>query len=203
MQKLLSSFEKLIHTMETLLGPKGCPWDQKQTLQTLRGDLLEEAHELIEAIDNGDEEHIKEELADIFFLSCFLSLVAQKETSFKLENVIEQGTEKLIRRHPHVFKGEVFKSESDLAKRWEEIKKQEKKRSSLLEGIPKTLGALAKAQKVIKKINYKKGKIPHKNELTAEELSNRLIDLVEMAEENGLECEIELSKALQKITKKM
>jgi MazG family protein len=202
MQELIKSFQTLIETTEQLLGPKGCPWDRKQTLESLKGAVLEEAHEVIDAIESKNTDHILEELADYLFLSLFLPLLAKKQISIGLKEVIDAANDKLVRRHPHVFGGVQVETESDLARLWEKVKQKEKQRKNLMEGIPKTLGSLAKAQKVIRKINYAKGKVPSAQQMTHEELTEQLLHLVERAEENGLECEIELSKALQKITGK-
>lgn len=195
-------FQRLLDIVDTLMGPNGCPWDQKATLQSLEGALLEEAHEVIEAIDSKDPDKIKEELGDLFFSALFMSLVAKKEYGFSLVDVIQSTIEKLIRRHPHVFGDAKINNLQELAVQWEQIKATEeahKDRKSETEGIPKTLGALAKAQKVVQRLwHAKKIALPEET-ISEEELIEKILHLVQLAERNDLSLESTLQKAIQKI----
>ena len=122
MEKLINSFKSLVETMEKLIGPDGCPWDKKQTLDTIRASILEEAHEVVDAIESKDEKDLLEEIGDHLFLSLFAAQLAKKQTNFGLNEVINAVNDKLIRRHPHVFADFKYESESDLAKQWKKSK---------------------------------------------------------------------------------
>lgn len=100
----MKAFDLLNQTTDTLLSPQGCPWDREQTLTTMRSSLIEEACELVEAIDLNDNTHIQEELGDLFFLAIFLSKLAEKEERCKMEDVLHGINDKLIHRHPHVLR---------------------------------------------------------------------------------------------------
>ena len=195
----MDSFNKLLDVAKTLLGPKGCPWDQKQTLNTLQPYLLEEIHELIEAIDLNDPKKIKEELGDAFYTIIFVSMLADKEGLCTLNEAILSITEKLIRRHPHVFGDVKVKGVEDVMQNWDEIKMQEGRKSPF-EGIPPTLPALAKAQKTAEKLRRMK-KIDQKTPLmNEEELGEKLWEIVEKAESYGIDAESALRKAVNKKT---
>lgn len=150
MQSLLN----LIQIIETLLGPQGCPWDREQTLHTLRRSLIEETYEVVEAIDKDAMEELKEEVGDLFFNVLFICKLAEKNQSFTIEDSLNEICAKLIRRHPHVFGDAEVAHSDDVVKQWDAIKQQEKgaTRTSALDGIPKELPALARAQCMIKKI---------------------------------------------------
>ena len=120
-------FDKLFQVISTLRNPGGCPWDLKQTPVSLKKYLLEEAAELAEAIDKGDHGHICEELGDMFYILLLLILMHEEEDKFTCENVLAGITEKMIRRHPHVFSGIKTGSDSDLRQQWRQIKEMEKK----------------------------------------------------------------------------
>lgn len=151
----MENVDHLLAVVDLLLGENGCPWDREQTMKSIRQDLLEEVSELIEAIDSEDNQHIEEELGDLFFNVIFLGRLAEKEGRTDLNKVLHLITEKLIRRHPHVFCDEKIEPSEELLKRWDQIKLTEKgkeKRTSILDGIPKSLPALARFQKIAKKI---------------------------------------------------
>lgn len=136
-----------------LLGPGGCPWDVRQTHQSLRGALLEEAHEALEALDAGDMAGLSEELGDLLIAIFAHSEMARQGGGFNLELVFEQVTAKLIRRHPHVFGELTVSGEGEVLGNWEQIKARElaakgRSRPSALDGVPAGLPALAAAQKV-------------------------------------------------------
>ncbi len=130
---------------------RDCPWDQAQTHESVKHLLIEEAYEVVEAIDRGDLEELKKELGDILLHVVFHSVIAEENSSFTLQDVIESETEKLVRRHPHVF-GDVEATDSDTVLRtWEATKQKEKKGGSALDGVPAQLPALLRAQRVQEK----------------------------------------------------
>jgi len=137
-----------------LLGPDGCPWDRRQTHQSLRAGLLEEAHEVLEALDAGDMPALTEELGDLLLQVLVHSEMARQAGHFDLGDVLEQISSKLIRRHPHVFGDPAVEGMDTVLHTWEQIKAQElaakgRRRSSVLDGIPVDLPALATAQKLM------------------------------------------------------
>lgn len=129
--------------MEKLRAPDGCPWDRKQTEKTLIKYLLEETYEVIEAIEEGDYEKLKEELGDLLLQVIFLSQIAKEKGKFTAEDVAEAISDKLIFRHPHVFGQERFETPQEVLDHWDSFKKKEKK--SLLNGIPRSAPALLEA----------------------------------------------------------
>lgn len=200
-----SSFQNLKNILETLLGPNGCPWDREQTLDSLCSSLLEETCETIDAINLSDNDHIKEELGDLFFNVLFLCLVGEKENRFKLDEVLEGISNKLIRRHPHIFGEMELKTSEEVAHQWEEIKKREKKdRQNILEGIPQSLPALARANQVLKKLQKENFKVPsfENNHFTNdEELGQMLLTIVMKAREKKIDPEKALRKSVALLEK--
>ncbi len=130
---------------------KDCPWDKVQTHQTLRAPLLEETHEAIEAIDNEDYPELKNELGDIFLHILFHADLANEEGHFTLQEVIEGECAKLIYRHPHVFGTTEVQDADDVAKNWEQLKRKESGRTSVLDGVPAALPALQRAGRIQEK----------------------------------------------------
>ncbi len=192
----MSRFEDLLQVADVLQGPNGCPWDKKQTFTSLQPYVLEEAHELLEAVDENDDQKIQEELGDLLYTILFYGKIAEKSKRFTIWDVIEQVKEKLIRRHPHVFGNVKVDSVQDVIKTWEKVKKEENKkkgRKHFLEGIPKTLPLLARAQKVLSKI--KRTEVLQQKE----KIGERLLALVAEAEEAGVDAETELRRALSKL----
>ncbi|HTM45992.1 MAG TPA: nucleoside triphosphate pyrophosphohydrolase [Polyangiaceae bacterium] len=139
------TFPALVRLMQILLSPEGCPWDREQTPESLRRYVLEEACEVIDAIDSGSGPHLQEELGDLALQIAFLSELAREQHGFGPDDAIRSICEKLVRRHPHVFAQEQVSNSGDVVKNWEAIKAQEKPRT-LLTGIPKSLSALLRAQ---------------------------------------------------------
>jgi len=134
--------------MARLRGPGGCPWDHEQTHRTLARHLLEEAHEVLEAIDADDRDRLREELGDLLLQVAFHSQIAADDGAWDIDDVAEGLVAKLIRRHPHVF-GEVEVAGADeVLLNWERIKSEEKGEKGVEEDIPATLPALARAAKV-------------------------------------------------------
>lgn len=142
-------FERLIEIMASLRGEKGCPWDKEQTRESLKPFLIEETYEVLEAIDEKDPEKIKEELGDLLFQIIFHSRIAEEKGEFNIHDVIRKISDKMIARHPHVFGEERFETSEEVLRQWEERKKEEGKiRESILEGIPKELPSLLRAQRI-------------------------------------------------------
>ncbi len=146
------NLEKLIDIIKILRSENGCAWDREQTHTTLRRNMLEEAYEAVDAIDDNDMKHLKEELGDVLLQVVLHAQIAAEENEFNIEDVAKEISDKLIRRHPHVF-GNVEVSGTDaIIHNWEEIKKQEKKhRKSVMDGVSRSQSALMSAQKMSKK----------------------------------------------------
>lgn len=121
-----NNFSAFRDTINILRSKKGCPWDQKQTSQSLKKYIKEECNELIEALDEDDPEHLCEEIGDVLFLLFLLSEINSESDNFTIEDVLIGINEKMIRRHPHVFADVKIESEEDLNKLWEKIKSEEK-----------------------------------------------------------------------------
>src|SRR5512138_2516689 len=134
-------FDRLMEIMRRLRAPGGCPWDAEQSHESLKRYLLEEAYEVIEAIDAGDTSHLKEELGDLLLQPVFHAAIAEERGDFTMSQVLEAINEKLIRRHPHVFGSEVIESSQAQVANWEKIKQTEKgpQRPSALSGVPSQL----------------------------------------------------------------
>jgi len=142
------NFTKVVALMERLRGDSGCPWDREQNRESLKPYLLEETYELLEAIEKEDIGEIKEELGDLLLQVVFHAEIARERGEFNIEQVLEILADKLVRRHPHVFGTESSKTAQEVLKRWEMIKRKEKKyqkRKSVLDGVPKELPALIRA----------------------------------------------------------
>ena len=138
--------------MAALRGENGCPWDREQTRDSLKPFLVEETYEVLEALDEGDPEKIKEELGDLLFQIVFHCQLAKEYKEFDISDVIEKISSKMIKRHPHVFGKTKFTSKEHFRKYWEDEKKREgKQRESILEGVPKAMPSLLRAHKLQKK----------------------------------------------------
>jgi tetrapyrrole methylase family protein / MazG family protein len=205
----MKEFDELLEVTDKLLGPGGCPWDQEQTLHSLRHCVVEETYELIEAIDSEDNSHILEELGDFLFNAVFFCKVAEKEERFKMKEVLDVITQKLIRRHPHVFGDAKIKTVDELYVQWEKIKKEEKgktHRKSALDSIPKKMPALSRAGKALKKMV--KSHYPHLPDVSTqktfqneEALGQALLRMVAVAQAQDLDAELALRKALASLEK--
>lgn len=150
---LYQDFAKLREIIRTLRGPNGCPWDRKQTHQSLKRYLIEETYEVLEAIDEEDDEHLIEELGDVLLQVMLHAQIGEDEGMFSIDDVIRVLAEKMIRRHPHVFSTTEVADADEVVQNWEEIKKREKldESTSLLDGIPKSLPGLLMAYELQKK----------------------------------------------------
>jgi tetrapyrrole methylase family protein/MazG family protein len=150
------SFDRIAEIMAALRAPGGCPWDRKQTHESLKPYLLEETYEVLETIDGGDLRKLKEELGDVLLQVLFHSQIAAEAGAFTIDEVMDQLGDKLVRRHPHVFQrksdGQSNINSDQVLHRWEEIKRAEREESgktgSVLQDVPKTLPALLRAYQV-------------------------------------------------------
>src|SRR5574344_371652 len=143
------NLEKLIEIIEVLRSPQGCKWDREQTHLSLRRNMLEEAYEAVEAIDENSPVHLQEELGDVLLQVVLHSQIAKDNSEFTIEDVAKELNEKLIHRHPHVFGDIKVSSTQDILDNWDKLKKEEKpQRISLMDGISKAQPALMSAQKI-------------------------------------------------------
>ena len=225
-----SAFQQLVDIMAHLRGPQGCPWDREQTLASLRGFVLEETHEVLDAIDRNDIATLRGEIGDLIFEGVFLAQVSADEGHFTVADSLNAITAKLIRRHPHIFdpKGRPLKTASQVVQQWEQIKAKEQtdagERKSLLGGLPKALPALLRAHEigtrvaavgfdwpttegVVDKIEEEVAELRHAASTegagrTEEELGDLLFSIANLARKLGVEPESALRKANEKFTKR-
>jgi len=149
--QIAAALLQLVAIVERLRSEQGCPWDRQQTPTSLIPYMLEETYEVIESIEAGDHEALKEELGDVLLHIVFQSRIAEEQQQFTLAASIQTVVEKLIRRHPHVFGDASVQSTAEVRQRWEAAKQREKGRQSLLDGVPRTLPALTRARRVQEK----------------------------------------------------
>lgn len=194
--KKSDSIQKLVGIMTRLRGPNGCPWDREQDHRSLRWHAVEEAYELMDAIDAGDDRELEEELGDLLLQVVFHCQLARERGAFDLSKVADRISEKLIRRHPHVFGGLKVKNVDQVWANWEKIKRAEKHgtrraRPSALDGIPRHLPALLRAEKLVKKArraNLDSNARPISRR-TRRELAAQLFDLASAAQQQGWSAE--------------
>jgi tetrapyrrole methylase family protein/MazG family protein len=160
MVKKPADIQKLVDLVERLRGENGCPWDREQTRESLKPMLIEEAYEVLEALDGAAPAELKEELGDLLFQVVFHAQIAQEKGEFQLADIIDRLHEKMVRRHPHVFAGADLKTSDDVLRNWEDIKAAEKgtessanpdSERSLLDGVPPRLPALHQAYQMTAK----------------------------------------------------
>lgn len=142
------SLTRLVELMRTLLGPEGCPWDREQTLETLRQYVIEEAHEVADAIDHGTPEMLREELGDLLLQVVFQAALSDQKGWFDIDGVVDAICEKLVRRHPWVFGDQKVDDASGAIHSWEAIKAKEKKDRGALSGVPVALPGLLRAVRI-------------------------------------------------------
>lgn len=146
-----NSLAAMVRLVDTLRGENGCPWDRKQTPQSLSVYLIEEVFELVEAIESGEREAIREELGDVLFQLVFMTRLLQEQGKLDFDEVVETNTEKMIRRHPHVFGNTSVADSEEVKKQWRRIKQKEKNhrhQRSLLDSVPTGLPALMRAYRI-------------------------------------------------------
>jgi tetrapyrrole methylase family protein/MazG family protein/ATP diphosphatase len=148
-----TTLERLVGVMRRLLGPDGCPWDREQTYETLRKYVLEEACEVIDAIDSGDRGALREELGDLLLQVVFQAELGRREGTFAIDDVVEGIVSKLVKRHPHVFGDLSAADADDVLRNWEKLKAQERGRRGLLSGVPRSMPALTRAQRIGEKVS--------------------------------------------------
>ena len=155
-----ADIQKLVDLVERLRGPEGCPWDREQTRETLKPMLIEEAFEVLDALDSSNPMELKEELGDLLFQVLFHARIADEKGEFHLADVIDRLHEKMVRRHPHVFGNADLKTAEDVLRNWEDIKANEKgtrsssspdSAQSILDGLPTRLPALHQAYQMTAK----------------------------------------------------
>ena len=145
MQEKLEAFERLLNIMDELR--EKCPWDKRQTMQSLRNLTVEETYELVDAIVEEDMDEIKEELGDILLHIVFYARIASEKNAFDIKDVIEHNCDKLIKRHPHIYGDTIVNDEQQVKENWEKLKLKEGKKS-ILSGVPNSLPALIKAYRI-------------------------------------------------------
>lgn len=199
---MMKEFEELMDVARILNSEGGCPWDLEQTFDSLKPYILEEAHEALEAIDEGSDEDIIEELGDLLYTVVFYSKVAEREKRFSLKHILATLRRKLVRRHPHVF-GDAKNDMETIKSNWEKIKKEEKQeRKNPLDGIPRTLPLLMRAQKVLRRM--KKHGVERRKVIAQtreQELAQRLLDVVSEATAEDIDLESNVRIALSSLEK--
>jgi len=148
-----TTLSRLVAVMRRLLAPDGCPWDREQTFETLRKYVLEEACEVIDAIDAGDRKGIREELGDLLLQVVFQAELARREGSFAIDDVVAGIVEKLVHRHPHVFGDLSAKDADEVLRNWEKLKAKEKGERGILGGVPRSMPALTRSQRIGEKVS--------------------------------------------------
>ena len=184
----LQAFERLLKIMDELR--EQCPWDKKQTVQTLRKLTIEETYELSDAIISEDWKSIKEELGDLFLHLVFYSKIGKEQNEFGVDDVLNGVCEKLIHRHPHIYGDVVVENEDDVKKNWELLKLKEGKKS-ILEGVPNGLPAINKAQRIqdkVRSIGFDWENKDQVMEKVLEEL-DELKEAIELKDKNNIELE--------------
>jgi len=208
--KRKSAINDLLRVMARLRAPGGCPWDREQTHMTLRRHAVEEVYELIDAIEAGDDHEMAEELGDLLLQVVFHCQMAKERGSFDFDKVCRVLVDKLVRRHPHVFGKLKVKDVDEVWANWEKIKHAEihgtrHARPSALDGIPKHLPALARAEKLVKKARkahlLKNPKTRRKESKAG--LAKRLFALAEFAQSRGWSAEELLAGEIKKREKEL
>jgi XTP/dITP diphosphohydrolase len=193
--------------MDKLRSPGGCPWDAEQDHSSLLKYLLEESYEFIESVENNDRAAMQEELGDLLLQVYFHSRMAEEDAKqpFNIEDVAKSVADKLIRRHPHVFAGEIVDSSADVLENWEKQKASEKGRTSAIDGVPLAQPALPLATKVLyrlKKLNYDLAvsePIKLKDDVDQDQFGQILLGLITQAVDKGLDPEAALRAATKEL----
>jgi len=217
-------FSSLVEIMKLLRSENGCPWDKEQTHESIRANFIEETYEVVEAIDNQDPALMREELGDVLLQVVFHALISEEAGEFNMDDVIHDICAKLIHRHPHIFADVQADTSDAVLTNWEKIKTEEKHRvglSGTLQAIPPSLPSLMKAQKIVKKtskanlspdpevtLNHLRSAceaVPYavQNECRdalKKSLSDILVAVSSIAQENGLDAEEILSDACRQVS---
>jgi MazG family protein len=220
------AFQRLVDIMKRLRGPGGCPWDHEQTIQSLRGFVLEETYEVLDAIDRDDHDALRGEIGDFIFEGVFLAQIEADGGHFEVTDSLDEISEKLIRRHPHVFAAAGgVDTPGKVVEQWEQIKSREQKdagrKRSLLSGIPKSMPSLlraheigtrvaavgfdwAKTAEVVDKIEEEVAELREAvhegHERAEEEMGDLLFSIANLARKLGIEPESALRKANEKFS---
>ena len=202
-----SELIRLREVMDKLRSPGGCPWDAEQDHSSLLKYLLEESYEFIESVENNDRNAMQEELGDLLLQVYFHSRIAEEDAKqpFNIEDVAKSVADKLIRRHPHVFAGEIVDSSADVLENWEKQKASEKGRTSAIDGVPLAQPALPLATKVLyrlKKLNYDLAvsePIKLKEDIDQNQFGQILLGLITQAVDKGLDPEAALRGATKEL----
>lgn len=219
------NLKELIEVIARLRAPDGCPWDRIQTHESLRPNMLEEAYEAVDAIDENDMSHLREELGDVLLQVLLHSQIASERGDFDIDGVAQELKEKLIHRHPHVFGSVQVKDAQDVKKNWDLLKAEEKtERKSAMDGISRSAAALISAQKISKRAvkqgfewpdekslyeclyseidEFKQAQGENNKEHLEEELGDILFAVVNLARWNKIDAEQALLKANKKFEKR-
>ena len=203
----MKSVDRLVEIIKRLRAPDGCPWDREQTHMSIRGHLVEECAELLEAIDREDSESMREELGDVLMHIMLHAEIASEQGLFSFDDVAADLGDKLVRRHPHVFGDAKAYDSHDVLKIWQQVKTKEKKARTvggLFDGIPPQLSALRYAYDVAKKADSGILEKADKNSVSAgdsADMGRRLFELVREAASRGLEPEAALRDYLNLVRK--
>lgn len=225
MEKKYKNLEELIDVVAKLRAPDGCPWDREQTHTSLRPNMLEEAYEAVDAIDENDMAHLREELGDVLLQVLLHSQIASESNEFTLDDVAKELKEKLIHRHPHVFGTAKINNADDVLKTWDKLKSEEKtERKSAMDGVSRSQAALISAQKISKRAvktgfewpneeslydcvmseieEFKEAEIEKDKNHMEEEMGDILFAIVNLARWNKIDAEQALLKANKKFEKR-
>ena len=219
-----STLTRLVGVMRRLLADDGCPWDREQSFESLRKYVLEEACEVIDAIESGSREAIREELGDLLLQVVFQAELARKENAFAIDDVVSAIVDKLVHRHPHVFGDVEAKDAETVLTNWEKLKAKEKKGRGVLQGVPRSLPALTRAQRIgekvsrvgfdwedaegsLKKVHEEVGELveaARAKDANAieEELGDALFALVNLARHVNVDAEGALRRTIDKFTRR-
>ena len=198
-----SELLRLREVMDKLRSPGGCPWDAQQDHTSLLKYLLEESYEFIESVENNDKDAMQEELGDLLLQVYFHSRMAEEDAKqpFNIEDVAKSVTDKLIRRHPHVFAGESVSGSEEVLENWEKQKAAEKGRNSAIDGVPLAQPALPLATKVIYRLNKLNYQLPISEpiklpaDINQDQFGQILLGLITQAVDKGLDPEAALRTA--------
>jgi XTP/dITP diphosphohydrolase len=198
-----SELLRLREVMDKLRSPGGCPWDAEQDHTSLLKYLLEESYEFIESVENNDRDAMQEELGDLLLQVYFHSRMAEEDAKqpFNIEDVAKSVTDKLIRRHPHVFAGESVSGSEEVLENWEKQKVAEKGRNSAIDGVPLAQPALPLATKVIYRLNKLNYQLPISEpiklpaDIDQDQFGQILLGLITQAVDKGLDPEAALRTA--------